>query len=74
MTFSPDRTGPRSLPAGRPVDKARGRSISDEGDVPAVTDGRILGHEAVGTIERVGAYDVFARAGDTGALKVVLSR
>jgi alcohol dehydrogenase len=26
-----------------------------EGDVPAVTDGRILGHEAVGTIEAVGA-------------------
>jgi len=45
-----------------------------KGDVPAVIDGRILGHEAVGTIERVGAYDVFARAGDTGALKVVLSR
>ena len=26
-----------------------------KGDVPAVTDGRILGHEAVGTIEEVGA-------------------
>jgi alcohol dehydrogenase len=26
-----------------------------KGDVPAVTDGRILGHEAVGTIESVGA-------------------
>ncbi len=26
-----------------------------KGDVPAVTDGRILGHEAVGTIEAVGA-------------------
>jgi len=26
-----------------------------KGDVPAVTDGRILGHEAVGTVEQVGA-------------------
>jgi alcohol dehydrogenase len=26
-----------------------------KGDVPAVTDGRVLGHEAVGTIEEVGA-------------------
>jgi alcohol dehydrogenase len=26
-----------------------------KGDVPAVTDGRILGHEAVGTVESVGA-------------------
>ena len=25
-----------------------------KGDVPAVTEGRILGHEAVGTIEQVG--------------------
>src|SRR5512143_3026472 len=25
-----------------------------KGDVPAVTDGRILGHEAVGTVESVG--------------------
>ncbi|HSP27361.1 MAG TPA: alcohol dehydrogenase catalytic domain-containing protein, partial [Ilumatobacteraceae bacterium] len=25
------------------------------GDVPAVTDGRILGHEAVGTVEAIGA-------------------
>ena len=25
-----------------------------KGDVPAVTDGRILGHEAVGTVERSG--------------------
>ena len=97
-----------------------------KGDVPAVTDGRILGHEAVGTVESVGsgvktvkpgdrvlvscitacgttptllrlvtsrqvnaarfvthhfaladfieAYDVFARAAETGALKVVLNR
>ena len=26
-----------------------------KGDVPAVTDGRILGHEAIGTVEEVGA-------------------
>ena len=26
-----------------------------KGDVPAVTDGRVLGHEAVGTVEEVGA-------------------
>src|SRR3984885_6061623 len=26
-----------------------------KGDVPAVTDGRILGHEAVGTVQSVGA-------------------
>src|SRR3954447_22989300 len=26
-----------------------------KGDVPAVTDGRILGHEAVGTVEQVGS-------------------
>ena len=26
-----------------------------KGDVPAVTDGRILGHEAVGTVESIGA-------------------
>ena len=27
-----------------------------KGDVPAVTDGRILGHEAVGTVEAVGSW------------------
>ena len=26
-----------------------------KGDVPAVTDGRILGHEAVGTVESIGS-------------------
>jgi hypothetical protein len=40
-----------------------------KGDVPAVIDGRILGHDDFDQ-----AYDVFARAADTGALKVVLSR
>jgi alcohol dehydrogenase len=35
-----------------------------KGDVPAVTDGRILGHEAVGTVEEVGAGVKNVRVGD----------
>ena len=35
-----------------------------KGDVPAVTDGRILGHEAVGTVEQVGPGVKNVRAGD----------
>jgi alcohol dehydrogenase len=35
-----------------------------KGDVPAVTDGRILGHEAVGTVESVGAGVKNVRVGD----------
>jgi alcohol dehydrogenase len=35
-----------------------------KGDVPAVTDGRILGHEAVGTVESVGASVKNLHAGD----------
>jgi alcohol dehydrogenase len=35
-----------------------------KGDVPAVTDGRILGHEAVGTVEAVGAAVTSVRPGD----------
>jgi alcohol dehydrogenase len=35
-----------------------------KGDVPAVTDGRILGHEAVGTVESVGAGVKNVAAGD----------
>jgi alcohol dehydrogenase len=35
-----------------------------KGDVPAVSDGRILGHEAVGTIEEVGAGVKRVRPGD----------
>jgi alcohol dehydrogenase len=34
------------------------------GDVPAVTDGRILGHEAVGTVEAVGSGVKTVMAGD----------
>jgi alcohol dehydrogenase len=35
-----------------------------KGDVPAVTDGRILGHEAVGTVEEVGPGVKTIKAGD----------
>jgi alcohol dehydrogenase len=35
-----------------------------KGDVPAVTDGRILGHEAVGTVTQVGATVKNVRVGD----------
>ena len=35
-----------------------------KGDVPAVTDGRILGHEAVGTVEAVGSAVSSLRTGD----------
>jgi len=35
-----------------------------KGDVPAVTDGRILGHEAVGTVEQVGPGVKTVKVGD----------
>ena len=35
-----------------------------KGDVPAVTDGRILGHEAVGTVESIGAGVKNVNVGD----------
>jgi len=35
-----------------------------KGDVPAVTDGRILGHEAVGTVEAIGSGVKTVQAGD----------
>ena len=35
-----------------------------KGDVPAVTDGRILGHEAVGTVEAVGSAVKNVKPGD----------
>ena len=35
-----------------------------KGDVPAVTDGRVLGHEAVGTVESVGAGVKNVKVGD----------
>jgi len=36
-----------------------------KGDVPEVGDGRVLGHEAVGTVERVGANVKNVRPGDS---------
>lgn len=35
-----------------------------KGDVPAVTDGRILGHEAVGTVETIGSSVKTVKVGD----------
>jgi alcohol dehydrogenase len=35
-----------------------------KGDVPAVTDGRVLGHEAVGTVEQVGSGVKNVKVGD----------
>ena len=35
-----------------------------KGDVPTVTDGRVLGHEGVGTVEEVGSAVMRVRAGD----------
>src|SRR5215213_4042884 len=35
-----------------------------KGDVAAVTDGRVLGHEAVGTVEQVGAGVKNVKVGD----------
>lgn len=35
-----------------------------KGDVPAVTDGRVLGHEAVGTVEEVGSSVATIEPGD----------
>jgi alcohol dehydrogenase len=35
-----------------------------KGDVPVVTDGRILGHEAIGTVEEVGSGVRTVKAGD----------
>src|ERR1700720_2869955 len=35
-----------------------------KGDLPAVTDGRILGHEAVGAVESVGTGAKTVKAGD----------
>ena len=35
-----------------------------KGDVPEVTDGRVLGHEAVGTVEQVGSGVKNVKVGD----------
>lgn len=44
-----------------------------KGDVPAVTDGRILGHEAVGTVEEVGAGVKTVAVGDKVLVSCVTS-
>ena len=44
-----------------------------KGDVPAVTDGRILGHEAVGTIEEVGAGLNMVKVGDRVLVSCITS-
>lgn len=44
-----------------------------KGDVPAVTDGRILGHEAVGTVESVGTGVKRVRVGDKVLVSCVSS-
>src|SRR5690242_8250052 len=44
-----------------------------KGDVPAVTDGRILGHEAVGTIEAVGSSVKNLRVGDRVLVSCITS-
>ncbi|MCE9621479.1 MAG: zinc-dependent alcohol dehydrogenase family protein [Actinomycetia bacterium] len=44
-----------------------------KGDVPAVTDGRILGHEAVGTVESVGAGVKNVKVGDRVLVSCITS-
>src|SRR5688500_17287314 len=44
-----------------------------KGDVPTVTEGRILGHEAVGTVEQVGPGDKTLNAGDRVLVSCITS-
>src|SRR2546423_999628 len=44
-----------------------------KGDVPAVTDGRVLGHEAVGTVQEVGAGVKTLTVGDRVLISCVTS-
>ena len=44
-----------------------------KGDVPAVTDGRILGHEAVGTVDAVGAAVKTIKVGDRVLISCITS-
>lgn len=44
-----------------------------KGDVPAVTEGRILGHEAVGTVEAVGSGVTTIRPGDRVLVSCITS-
>ena len=44
-----------------------------KGDVPAVTSGRVLGHEAVGTITEVGSAVTDLRVGDRVLVPAITS-
>jgi alcohol dehydrogenase len=44
-----------------------------KGDVPSVTDGRILGHEGVGIVEEVGSAVTGIRKGDTVLISCITS-
>ena len=44
-----------------------------KGDVPSVTDGRILGHEGVGVVEEVGSAVTGVRKGDTVLISCITS-
>src|SRR5947209_6327626 len=44
-----------------------------KGDVPAVTDGRVLGHEAVGTVEQVGSAVKTVKVGDKVLVSCITS-
>jgi alcohol dehydrogenase len=44
-----------------------------KGDVPSVTDGRILGHEGVGIVEEVGSAVTGVRKGDTVLISCITS-
>src|SRR6187397_1266373 len=44
-----------------------------KGDVPSVTDGRILGHEGVGIVEAVGEAVTSVRKGDTVLISCITS-
>ena len=57
-------TTPTRSSASTPSPSAAPTCTSSKGDVPEVTDGRILGHEAVGTVESVGAGVKNVKPGD----------
>jgi threonine dehydrogenase-like Zn-dependent dehydrogenase len=67
--FQPGRNGPSALPGADPDDEAGTRRVAS-GQLDAK---RFITHH-FGLDEWDEAYDVFSRAADTGALKVVLSR
>ena len=58
------RRRPTRSSASTPSRSAAPTCTSSRATCPTVTDGRILGHEAVGTVEEVGAGVKNVRAGD----------